>query len=102
VNFSTRSNISTFFDPVDLVRWFDRVEGPVLAGKALENLRKYASVVNNAPLGSQVPVPEASSEFAGRQATLSGTDKRQLLDRIYMGMQATAEHGLQAMTKAGM
>jgi hypothetical protein len=72
------------------------------AGKALVNLRKYASVVNSAAQSSQVPVPEASGEFTGRQATLSPSDKRQLLDRVYMGMQAVAEHGLQAMQKAGM
>jgi hypothetical protein len=41
-------------------------------------------------------------EFAGRIQTLSPTDKRQLLDRIYMGMQAISEHGLAAMSKAGM
>jgi muramidase (phage lysozyme) len=82
----------------------------VTGQKVLGLLRDYAEAIGAAAKGEPITeydVSQAAAEHPSMNQmpgkhTLSGTDKRQLLDSVYSQMQRVAEKGGKAMDRAGM
>ncbi len=92
-----QSKVQTAMHSVDL----DKLNTILGAQKALSVLHEMATRIAAAPTTATVPqISEPSDrgmpEITGQQHGLSGTDKGQLLDRIYGWMQRISERGLEA------